>query len=145
MHIVTGGAYNGKTAWVRDYYQWEKQENGYWFNAYEKEPFPVDLSEACRLVVVEGVEQMVFQWMEDKTLDNAREHGREWIRKWIDWEQASSGRQLIVIGTDISKGIVPMEPSLRKWRDLTGWFYQDVVEKSDRFDIVWYGIGKQLK
>ena len=145
MHIITGGAYNGKATWVRNYYQWEKQENGYWFNAYEAEPFPVDLSNAYKMVVVEGVEQMVFQWMEDKSLDEAREHGREWIREWIDWECASNGRQLIIIGTDLSKGIVPMEQTFRKWRDLTGWLYQDLVEKSDRFDIIWYGIGKQLK
>src|SRR5699024_11454345 len=90
------------------------------------------------MVVVEGVEQMVFQWMEDKSLDEAREHGREWIREWIDWECASNGRQLIIIGTDLSKGIVPMEQTFRKWRDLTGWLRSEehTSELQSRFDLV---------
>ena len=52
---------------------------------------------------------------------------------------------VILIGTDITKGIVPIEAENRVWRDVTGRVYQDTVSICNRVDLIWYGINKRLK
>lgn len=146
MHIITGGAYNGKSAWVRDFYQLNNGKHFRWISAYKEEGCPDDLSVVNEsLIVLEGVEQWILRWIEDHPSADHREMGRRLIQDWVNWELEDNDRMLVIIGTDISKGIVPMERNIRMWRDTTGWFYQDLVEKSNRFDLVWYGIQKQLK
>lgn len=75
----------------------------------------------------------------------SRYDGKVVLNKWLSWEQANKAHQLIVIGSDISKGIVPLKQSERQWRDVTGWFYQDLVNRAKRYDVIWYGIHQQLK
>ena len=53
--------------------------------------------------------------------------------------------RIIVIGTDITKGIVPIEKENRVWRDLTGRVFQDTASICERVDLIWYGISKRLK
>ena len=55
------------------------------------------------------------------------------------------GRMVILIGSDITKGIVPIEAENRVWRDVTGRVYQDTVSICNRVDLIWYGINKRLK
>jgi adenosyl cobinamide kinase/adenosyl cobinamide phosphate guanylyltransferase len=81
-------------------------------------------------------------WIKD-TL--SQEEWRERLEKCMQWEREITGRQLVVIGSDITKGIVPIDKEDRKWRDMTGWVYQDIVKKSERVDLIWYGINQQLK
>ncbi|WP_339164824.1 bifunctional adenosylcobinamide kinase/adenosylcobinamide-phosphate guanylyltransferase [Siminovitchia sp. FSL W7-1587] len=139
MHFVTGGAFNGKAEWVRSFYKLHKESSFNWFSAYREDALPNDLPES-RIVVLEGVEQWILQMGSAFTQDT----GRKWIEAWLDWER-SGERTIVLIGTDISKGIVPMEREVREWRDLTGWFYQDAVKCCDRFDSIWYGVAKRLK
>lgn len=94
--------------------------------------------------MLEAVEHWILRELKNN-LDLGREYGKVLIKQWTNWENEDSKRQLIVIGTDISKGIVPMSHIERAWRDLTGWFYQDLVEVSQRVDYIWYGIPKQIK
>ena len=96
------------------------------------------------ILVVEGIEQCVLNEVENCT-DLKREYGSVLIRRLKEWEEQSTERQLIVIGVDISKGIVPTSGIERRWRDLTGWVYQDLVKVSKRVDYIWYGINHQLK
>lgn len=147
MHVVTGGAYNGKAAWVEKYYQLEESSVHQWVHAYKKKKdlLPKDLVAYHGTIVLEGIEQWVYQWMQNKSMDTAREFGRQRITQWLAWEQLAEENRLVVICTDISKGIVPMDADLRKWRDLTGWFYQDLVKKAEQVHCIWYGIAQQLK
>ncbi|HJV16947.1 MAG TPA: bifunctional adenosylcobinamide kinase/adenosylcobinamide-phosphate guanylyltransferase [Bacillales bacterium] len=143
MHFITGGAYNGKSVWAKEFYQLNNQDCR-WISAYKYENFPDDLSKYHeKFIVLEGVEQWILKMIEDNASCEHREKGRKIIQAWTNWETLD--RHLVVIGTDISKGIVPIEPIDRIWRDTTGWFYQDLVAKCDRFDLIWYGIAKQLK
>ncbi len=140
MHVVTGGAYNGKSEWVKTFYKIDQDRC--WVSAYKGDRLPLDLSSMReRRIVLEGVEKWIFQGLNRWD----RQLGKEVIATWLSWEQACSERKIIVIGTDISKGIVPIESERRKWRDVTGWFYQDLVEACDRFDLIWYGVNQQLK
>lgn len=139
MHFVTGGAFNGKAEWVRTFYRLDEDRSFSWFSAYRGDALPKNLP-GDSIVVLEGVEQWILQ------LGAAfnRNTGKEWLEAWLDWER-SGERKIVVIGTDISKGIVPMEREVREWRDVTGWFYQDAVKSCDRFDLIWYSVAKRVK
>ncbi|WP_227936143.1 bifunctional adenosylcobinamide kinase/adenosylcobinamide-phosphate guanylyltransferase [Alkalihalobacillus deserti] len=78
-------------------------------------------------------------------VEKPRESFQEWIETWIDWECHKKDRTLILIGTDIGKGVVPVEEEARRYRDLVGWCFQDMVKKAMRVDVIWYGLNEQLK
>lgn len=147
MHFITGGAFNGKSAWVRQLYEMDEQL-GDWQSAYQSE---IDLEFndlgliEANLFVIEGVEMLTKQLASYYPLEEARNKWHAIIQKWLAWEQVDPNRTVVVIGTDITKGIVPLDPAERKWRDVTGWAFQDVTKVADRVDLVWYGINKQLK
>jgi adenosylcobinamide kinase / adenosylcobinamide-phosphate guanylyltransferase len=61
------------------------------------------------------------------------------------WEQEKPQKKLVVIGTDITKGIVPVDRENRLWRDVTGWAYQDLAAQADKIDIIWYGCNQTIK
>ena len=42
---------------------------------------------------------------------------------------------LIMIATEVGRGIVPMQPEQRRLRDLNGWFTQDATAQASH---VWY-------
>lgn len=132
MHFVTGGAYNGKRRWVRDRYPEAK-----WVSAYNGSPILVELDDS--VVVLEGLEQWV------KGSSYTREEWKRQLEKWLTWENETPSRQVVLIGSDISKGIVPMEKEDRDWRDMTGWVYQDVTAVSRQVDLIWYGINQTIK
>lgn len=139
MHFVTGGAFNGKAEWVRTFYRLHDENSSRWYSAYRGDALPKDLP-GSRLVVLEGIEQWILQTGE--AFD--RNAGKEWLAAWLAWEKGGE-RKIVLIGTDISKGIVPMEREIREWRDVTGRFYQDAAKCCDRFDWIWYGVAKRLK
>lgn len=135
MHFVTGGAFNGKRKWVKKKYQ-----NAKWISAYENGAFVEDLSFLnSPVIVVEGLEFWV------KELNLNRVDWKETIANWGKWEKVESARQVVIIGTDITKGIVPVEKENRIWRDVTGWVYQDVVAACEQVDVIWYGIHQTIK
>lgn len=147
MHFVSGGAYNGKANWIKTYYELNKinNENYHWISAYDDKPLPEDLSTfSGRLIIIEGIEQWILQLIERRSIDEVRREFEVILKKWYQWAEDEKHR-LIIIGTDISKGIVPIDDTLRKWRDVTGFIYQDIVKNCHAFHYVWYGIGKQLK
>jgi len=141
MHVVTGGAYHGKSAWVKKFYHLNSDVT--WLSAYNDDPCPIHMTSPTNIIVLEGVEEWIRQSLKNNTFN--RHDGRQLINQWLAWEQEKSERQIVVIGNDISKGIVPIEREYREWRDVTGWFFQDLVLHSHRFDVIWYGIHKQLK
>ncbi|EKN65721.1 hypothetical protein BABA_19051 [Neobacillus bataviensis LMG 21833] len=144
MHFITGGAFNGKRAWVKRNFYVERQEQ--WLSAYNCFPLPFELPENNHAeVVLEGIELWLKELTKQYEVDRCREIWNRCLDTWISWEKAEAGRKLIVIGTDITKGIVPVEKENRVWRDVTGWAYQDLAAKSDKVDVVWYGINQTIK
>jgi adenosylcobinamide kinase/adenosylcobinamide-phosphate guanylyltransferase len=144
VHFVTGGAFNGKATWVKEFYQINEQKQCCWLSGYRDAQWEkIEERFIGDLVVLEGIEQ----WLKTISKEDGTELGREKWRKalgsWLLWEK--EGRHLVIIGTDISKGIVPIEAADRVWRDLTGWAYQDVAKDSTRVDVIWYGIHTRLK
>jgi adenosylcobinamide kinase/adenosylcobinamide-phosphate guanylyltransferase len=144
VHFIIGGAFNGKRAWVKNTYN--MYENKQWVSAYDNHPLPINLIEfAHDVVILEGVEIWLKQLSATIVADKFRETWSNYLENWLTWEQAGFDRKLVVIGTDISKGIVPMEAENRRWRDVTGWAYQDITAKSEKVDVIWYGLNQKIK
>ncbi|MEH7355663.1 bifunctional adenosylcobinamide kinase/adenosylcobinamide-phosphate guanylyltransferase [Neobacillus drentensis] len=144
MHFITGGAFNGKRAWVKKLYRVNRHD--YWLSAYDNCPLPINFKDIDQdVIILEGVEL----WLKDLTKKYDSKQSRiiwnSCLENWLTWEKARVNRKLIVIGTDITKGIVPLEKENRVWRDVTGWAYQDIAAKSEKVDVIWYGLNQNIK
>lgn len=60
-------------------------------------------------------------------------------------EQLINYKNKVIICDDISCGIVPMEPLMRKWRESLGHILAILAEESDEVVKVFCGIGMRLK
>lgn len=144
MHFITGGAYNGKAKWVKAFYK--NADDVYWMSAFENQSLPLDfLAFNNDMVVIEGIERWIQMEASQMEASEIRVKWRNIIRDWKSWEQTETNRSLILIGTDLTKGIVPLEKVNRIWRDAAGWIYQDITAEAERVDLIWYGLNKQLK
>ncbi|MED3552453.1 bifunctional adenosylcobinamide kinase/adenosylcobinamide-phosphate guanylyltransferase [Cytobacillus praedii] len=143
MHFITGGAFNGKSKWVKEHYRLNAAPH-LWLSAYHGHSIPENTENWLDFVVLEGIEKWVQEWSGQLAIHEVREKWRMLLRSWTQWERAEN-RELILIGSDLSKGIVPMLAEERKWRDVTGWVYQDIAEMAEKVDIIWYGISQKIK
>ena len=58
---------------------------------------------------------------------------------------ALENREVILILTDIGRGIVPMEAQQRQLRDTCGRLYQRLLAEADEVTRIWYGIPQIIK
>ncbi|MEL3958505.1 bifunctional adenosylcobinamide kinase/adenosylcobinamide-phosphate guanylyltransferase [Caldifermentibacillus hisashii] len=141
MHFVTGGAFNGKSNWVRKTYPINDQ-NSIWVSGYAGEQIPDSLPPATEYWIVSGIEQYVKDWLIACDEKAVRE---KWLGKLTEWSCLDGDQTMILIGSDISKGIVPASHEERLWRDVAGRIFQDTAKICDRVDVIWYGINIQIK
>ena len=66
----------------------------------------------------------------------------ELLQKLEQWDEQV---EVLVIATEIGRGIVPMEASMRKLRDDVGRFYQQLFTKAESVTRIWYGISQTIK
>lgn len=145
MHFVTGGAFNGKSEWVKAYNQLTG-ENCQWFSAYKRHPIPVDFDKITKnCLVLEGIEQWVRESLQGVSGDEVKEKWRDLLRQLENWESVDGKRSVILIGTDITKGIVPLKSEDRQWRDVCGRVFQAAASSCERVDVIWYGLNKRVK
>lgn len=145
MHFITGGYFNGKSKWVKEHYQLLNRNDYTWISAYKQDSLDL-LFQTDGLYIVEGIEIYLKELVEKGlSIELIREKVRSMIDIGLEWEFENSKRKFIIIGTDISKGVVPIDKKERQWRDITGWVYQDIVSKSEEVDVIWYGITNKLK
>lgn len=140
MQFIHGGAYNGKSKWVRENFL----EIQNWIRLFDAEamPFPRDHEGT---VVMEGLEYLVLsQVKKGMNVEEIRSGFLSFLKEWKIWENTSSW-EVIIIGSDITKGVVPMEEEVRRWRDAAGWVYQDVSSHSEKVFEIWFGLGAALK
>lgn len=117
-----------------------------WISAYQDTPLTKDFNQYnVNLLILEGIEIWLKELTKTYNSYRSREIWLQTIESWHSWEKAVPKRKLVVIGTDITKGIVPMEIENRLWRDVTGWAYQDLAAKADQVDVIWYGLNQTLK
>lgn len=140
MYFVTGGAFNGKRAWVKKHFP--KSD---WISAYCGDSLPEIINSQNDIVVLEGIEKWIKEELSNKEKGEVRSKWRKLVEELARWEKEKEGRKVIFIGTDISKGIVPLEEENRAWRDVTGWVYQDLAAACEQVQYIWYGLNKLLK
>ncbi|MGP7819095.1 bifunctional adenosylcobinamide kinase/adenosylcobinamide-phosphate guanylyltransferase [Niallia sp. 01092] len=148
MHFITGGSFNGKKRWALNFYQLPiDSEDLEIVCFYEKDRIDVleQLTEMKRpVLLLEGFEYLI-QHKLSTLQEEAFDYFQVLIKRLINWEKDGDNHQVIVIGSDITKGIVPLKKEDRLWRDWTGRIYQEAVRMADRVDVVWYGLNDQLK
>ena len=146
MHFITGGAFNGKKTWVKNHYKLETLEY-LWLSAYKNDSLVKTAdSKHPPIVILEGMEKWISNNVtSNKTTASILIELQDRLNSWIKWEKQSEQHRLLIIGTDISKGIVPTEQQDRHWRDITGWMYQYIAKQSSHMDVIWYGINQRIK
>ncbi|MEW9500873.1 bifunctional adenosylcobinamide kinase/adenosylcobinamide-phosphate guanylyltransferase [Jeotgalibacillus marinus] len=144
MHFVIGGAYNGKREWVKN----KLITDAISADSIQFRKSVVERA-SCKdvqVIIWTGIEK----WIEEKCVQGLSEATilEQWKRELTDlahWEKGSNQRQVIIIGTDQSKGIVPLDRMKRFVRDVSGWCHQFTAKKASRVTRVWYGIAEELK
>ena len=68
MHFVTGGAYNGKSKWVRRHYGLDGTSSE-WISAYHDQPLPLHFHE--NTVVLQGIEAWISRDAAEQDADAA--------------------------------------------------------------------------
>lgn len=116
-----------------------------WYNFYEQSNIPTpEQLEGEYAVILEGLEAALQKSL-CKGEAAIREEWAKFLEVWKVWEKGVPGRKVIFIGCDISKGIVPLLESERKWRDITGWCYQELSKQCNRVDVIWNGLAQTIK
>ncbi len=137
MHFIIGGAYQGKRNYVLSLYEFPE-----WVSSYEGKNID-DVDIISKTIIFEGLEQFIKELLQ-KDID-CLVYLQEFLKKWKQWEESSVDHKIVLIGCDIHQGIVPVDPFERKWRDITGFCYQEIVRNSDKVDRVWCGIAERIK
>ncbi|MGM9925662.1 MAG: bifunctional adenosylcobinamide kinase/adenosylcobinamide-phosphate guanylyltransferase [Bacillus sp. (in: firmicutes)] len=133
MHVVIGGAYSGKRAFVKS--EWKVDQ---WISAYDG--MGMDEKLHGDVVVLEGFEVWVGRLLEEGKTD------REIVDLYREWFSELSGRsQVILIMLEIGRGIVPVEEHHRRLRDVVGWVQQEAVKQAAGVTSIWHGLAKAMK
>lgn len=124
MHVFIGGAYNGKTAYVK---QWIGNEGAFFCTMDTVHEAAQD-----KRRVISGLHEWVQQT--ELTEQQAAEAVSEWCLP-----------DTVFILTEISRGVVPADASARGARDICGRLYQHLCREAESVTRIWYGIPKTIK
>lgn len=127
MHFIFGGAYNGKTAYAK-----QLAPDVPLFTAY----MPTVEEVRGQTIIIRHIEQCVTLQADERL---------EAMRIVEQLEQLASVATVIVIGNDISRGIVPLQKEARFQRDCAGRLYQLLVQRAKRVTQIWYGLPQTIK
>ena len=126
VHVIIGGAHNGKRTYVKTLLKEQGNNNVQWFDGELPNP-------GSENIVLAGLEK----WLEQCGLSE---------QEAIDHVMESVGnRDAILILTDIGRGIVPISAGQRELRDVCGRLYQRLLAEADEVTRIWYGIAKTIK
>ncbi|KUP08125.1 hypothetical protein Q73_07090 [Bacillus coahuilensis m2-6] len=141
MYFITGGAFNGKIEWTKNNLVYT--QNVKWVKE-EESIFPLG-GEDNSTIVITNLEKRIYCMLDQVDSSKIR---IIWVQMLLDlknWELHGNNRHVLIIGNDITRGIVPMDASIRQFRDLVGWLYQDTVKYCDDVYKIWYGLPTKLK
>src|SRR5699024_8388006 len=95
-----------------------------------------------KYLIIQHLEMYVKKFFEnDASVPSQTE---AFVLNCLNWQERNYDSTLIIIGDDISKGIVPTNRQEREWRDMTGLLYQRLIQTRESFNIIENGINKQL-
>ncbi|PID15188.1 hypothetical protein CSV63_08430 [Sporosarcina sp. P34] len=124
MHVVIGGAYNGKTDYVRR-----------WIGDSAACFCTMDTTATANpgeTLVISGL----HEWL--MTTDITEIEASSAVRE-------ISGPNTVFILTEIGRGIVPLDAQQRELRDRCGRLYQQLFAEATTVTRIWYGIAQTIK
>ena len=128
MHIVFGGLFNGKRQYVK---------------VHLKPTIVIDsdiqsLNVSDQIVSIENFPQLVLPYVVyDEVIAS------DIVFTYI--QQIAKSNVVICVCDDISRGVVPMDATERKTRDILGRLYQQLFIEAKTITRIWYGIPETLK
>lgn len=133
MHVFIGGAYNGKEQFVKDWLDEKNIVNVKWFSG----KLPTTLQEG-QIVVIQKLEQILQHqdFTDEVTLANSI---------FTQITSFAEHHHVIIILTDMGRGIVPIDKEQRQLRDVCGRLYQLLFKESNQVTRIWYGLSERLK
>ncbi|WP_404451241.1 bifunctional adenosylcobinamide kinase/adenosylcobinamide-phosphate guanylyltransferase [Virgibacillus necropolis] len=134
MDFITGGAYNGMLDWAMENYDSDCTilQAGQEYKDVH-----------TNILIVDKLEEIIYKYWNDQ--EDGTKQWREYYQALMKWERTATSHQLIMIGTDITGGIVPVEQKDRLWRDRLGFIYQQLTKDAECVFRIWFGISQQLK
>jgi len=132
MHLIFGGAYQGKLDYAKERYQLKDQEI-FFCSAGEGEGSAganIDFTKKAVDRLEEFVLGCVRCGMEAK--DYLEANHEEW-------------KDTVFICTDISSGIVPFEKELRAWREMVGRTLMYLGKEAEEVTRIFCGLPQKIK
>jgi adenosyl cobinamide kinase/adenosyl cobinamide phosphate guanylyltransferase len=143
MHLIFGGAYQGKLDYAKERYGLSDQDV-FVCEAGDGEgsgPLCAEIKECPEKARIDFNKKIVCR-LEDFVLGCVR-RGEEAVdflsenrRKWKD---------TVFICTDISSGVVPVEPELRAWREMVGRTLVYLGKEAEEVTRMFCGIPQKIK
>lgn len=141
MYLYIGGACAGKRNAVKNRFEkvsWLSSYNGGLLSDWE------GIWKDNSNLVLEGWENWILESVNAKSTDDIRQHYRFILQKLLE-EENKRKQAVVLIMLEIGKGVVPMDETNRKWRDISGWVQQDAAQLATEVVQVWHGLEKTLK
>jgi len=132
MHLIFGGAYQGKLDYAKERYQLKDRE--IFFCRAGDDQCPAEPSIDFTRKAVDRLEEFVLGCvrcgMEAK--DYLEVNQKEW-------------KGMVFICTDISSGIVPFEKELRAWREMVGRTLMYLGKEAEEVTRIFCGLPQKIK
>lgn len=131
MHVIIGGAYNGKREYVLQRLgnrRYQLCEGAVPVGTFSKEEY----------VIISDFAQLVLTYQHHDELEVA-----EIIINQL--KQLQQQTTVICICQDLGRGVVPIEKEQRFIRDACGRVYQRLFKEAETVTRIWYGIPEEIK
>ena len=128
MHIVFGGLFNGKRAYVK------KEYNPNCNVTHDIENVRV----SHKTVSIENFPQIIKPYIHLDEVEACEKIMAEILR-------IAELNEVVCVCDDVSRGVVPIDKALRKQRDILGRLYQQLFSQAKTITRIWYGIPEKLK
>ncbi len=125
MHIIIGGAYNGKTNYIENLLQGQP---------YEIYAGTIPATSDAAIIVIKDFENMIVPGADELAA------AQEIFTRILNLDAT-----VYCVCTDIGRGIVPMDKEERFLRDALGRLYQLLMQEAETVTRIWYGLAERLK
>lgn len=124
MILIVGGAYQGKLTYAKTAFDLEDED------VFTCAGTQIDFSKRC----IRGIEEFTYACYQNGLDPKAylEAHREQW------WDS-------ILICRDIFCGVVPMEPDIREWRQITGRLCQYLTAEAESVVRIFCGLEQKLK
>lgn len=135
MHVILGGAHNGKRAYVEDLIaQLPPKELVFCHGVLPS----VEQVMTNKRFIISNFEEIILPIIHEPEEQVAQQIFEQIV-------QISEQAEVFCICTDTSRGVVPLEKEARQLRDTCGRLYQRLCQDAESVIRVWYGIPHFLK